>query len=250
MKTVKDESIIIPMEFRVACSIYKIEIAEVLQIFIDYVTLYDIINKTYHEGFSEACHAIIWYVKKKGKTAVNGKGMKKCRAIFGENIRQIEILYNIKKRGWKTVMKRGYTRCFVDNIFQSMERLHTPSDILYLDEFTTLKLSKDFCILCEAYNCYPKEYLEYFMSYISVADAHACEAVKGYTNFIFEFFFKIANGFGRDASVRLVLTDTELDFYERMEELRLEVYIIRDLQERADTLRKVYLSHYQTMNPN
>ncbi|MBB5645900.1 hypothetical protein [Pedobacter cryoconitis] len=250
MKRSTAQPIVIPMDFKVACSIYKLDIAEVLQIFIDHVSIYDIINQTYHEGFSEACHAMIWYVKKKRKTSINSKAMKKCSALFGENIRQIEILAKMKRRGWKTTTKRGYTRCFVENIFNSMERLHTPSDVLYLDEFSTLKLSKDFCVLCEAYNCYPKEFLEYFMGYISLSDAHACEGIKGYTNFIFEFFFKIANGFGRDTPFMFDLTDDEIDFYHRMEEVRLEVYIIRDLLERADTLRDFYQAYYQTINPN
>ena len=156
----------------------------------------------------------------------------------------------MKRRGWKTATKRNYTRCFVENIYNAMERPYTPYDMLYLDEYSTLKLTKDFCVLCEIYDCYPKEFLEYFMGYISVADAHACDGIKGYTNFIYSFFFLIANGFGRNPNIRIELHDWELDFYERMEEIRLEVYIIRDLQQRADTLRDFYLTHYQMMNPN
>ena len=92
---------------------------------------------------------------------------------------QIEILAGMKRREWKTATKRSYTRCFVENIFNAMERPHTPSDIIYLDEYSTLKLSKDFCVLCEVYDCYPKEFLEYFMGFISVADADVGFRLKG-----------------------------------------------------------------------
>ncbi|WP_158799429.1 hypothetical protein [Pedobacter sp. L105] len=250
MRKKKNQLINIPLEFKVACSLYKIDVAEVLQIFIDHVTVYDFMNPDYHQGFTEASHSLIFCIKKKGQTRIRSSAMKKCKELFFRSIHQIEILVRLKKRGWKTATKRNYTRYFVENIFNAMERLHAPSDILYLDEYTTLKLSKDFCVLCELYDCYPKEFLEYFMGYISVADAHACDRIKGYTNFIYSFFFLIANGFGRSSNIRIELLDWELDFYERMEELRLEVYIIRDLQKRADTLRDFYVIHYQTMNPN
>ncbi|WP_198163614.1 hypothetical protein [Pedobacter cryoconitis] len=46
------------------------------------------------------------------------------------------------------------------------------------------------------------------------------------------------------------MTDWEIDFYDRLEELRLEVYIIRDIKRKVDTLRDFYHIHYQTMNPN
>lgn len=250
MRKRKIQPIIIPLEFKVACSLYKVDATEVLQIFIDHVTVYDFMSKTYQQGFTEASQSLIYCIKKKGQPRIRSTAMKKCKELFWQNIHQIEILVNIKKRGWKTSMKRSYTRCFVENIFRAMERIHAPSDILYLDEYSTLTLTKDFCVLCEIYDCYPKELLEYFMGYVSVADAHACNGIKGYSNFLFSFFLMIASGFGRNPDIRIDLTDWEIDFYERMEELRLEVYIIRDLQKKADTLRDFYLTHYHTMNPN
>lgn len=249
MRQKKNEPIVIPMEFKVACCLYKMDVAEVLQVFIDHVTIYDIINKTYHEGFSEACHCLIFCNKKK-KARIVSKGMKKCREIFLRNMRQIEILANMKRRGWKTTTKRSYTRCFVENIFDAMERLHAPSDIIYLNEFSCLKLSKDFCVLCEVYDCYPKEFLEYFMSYISVADADVGYCLKGYSNFIHSFFLKISSGLGRNPNRKIELTDWEIDFYDRLEELRLEIYIIRKIRKRIEILQDFYFTHYQYMNPN
>ncbi len=250
MRQKKNEPIVIPMEFKVACSLYKIDVAEVLQVFVDHVTVYDIINKTYHEGFSEACHCLIFCYRRKKKPRILSTGMRKCRKLFLRNMGQIEILAHMKRRGWKTTTKRSYTRCFVENIFNAMERRYTPSDMIYVDEYSALKISKDFCVLCEVYDCYPKEFLEYFMGYISVADADVGFGLKGYSNFVHTFFLKIANGLGRNPHIRIELTDWEIDFYDRLEELRLEVYIIRDIQRKVDTLRDFYRIHYQTMNPN
>ncbi|WP_158797515.1 hypothetical protein [Pedobacter sp. L105] len=250
MKRINPNLIIVPLEFKIACTIYKLDMAQVLQILIDHVTLYDTICQKYNEGFSEASRMIVWYVRSKGKIRVNSRAMRKCKQLFWDNLRHIEILARKKKRGWKTATKRSYTRCFVETIFRSMERLHTPSDLVYLDEFSTLKLSKDFCVLCEIHNCYPKEYLEYFMGQISLADAHARKGLKmPPDNATFMFFQNIANGFGRDASGLLDLSDFEIDFYEKMDEIRLALYIVRDLEERTAILGNHYLSHYQSMNP-
>lgn len=44
MKATKNNLIEIPIEFKVACTIDKVDIQEVLQIFIDHVTIYDSIS--------------------------------------------------------------------------------------------------------------------------------------------------------------------------------------------------------------
>jgi len=249
MKQAYPDIITIPLEFKIACLIYKLDMAQVLQIFIDHVTLYDKICRKYNRGFSEASETFIRYIISKGKPRANSKAMRHCKSLFDENIHQIAILAHMKRKGWKASTRRSYTRCFVRNIFESMERLHTPADLVYLDEFSSLKLSMDFCILCEIHNCFPKECLEYFMGQISLARAHAHKGLKiPSNNFIFTFFQDVANGFGRDASGLIDLSESEIDFYEKMDEIRLALYVVRDLEERTAILGKYYLSHYQNMN--
>jgi hypothetical protein len=154
------------------------------------------------------------------------------------------------QKGKATVKRKRCIR-FVTAIYKVMERPHTPSDTIYLDEDSPIRLTKDFCVLCELHNCYPKEYLEYFMGRISIAEVQASNGLKIKEQyFTFDFFMKIAKGFGRDISETLDLTDMEIEFHERMEEMRLEIYNIRDLTERTSILRDFYLSHYQNMNQN
>ena len=251
MKNINHNQIVIPLEFNVACAIYKIKVADVLQVFINHVTLFDSISSSYQEGYSEASHAIISYIRSKESTLMPSKSMQNCSSLFSHHISEVIILAKMKKRGWSATTKRKRACIFVSEIFNSMQREFTSSDLLYLDEFSTLKLSADFCVICEVYNCYPKEYLEYVMGKISLADAHAHRGLRMvYDNYIFKLFFKIAHGLGRNVTSMLNLSNVELDFYERMEELRLELYIIRDLNERAAILRDFYLSHYKTMNLN
>jgi len=249
MKRINDQQIIVPLEFNVACAIYKVKIVEVLQVFIDHVTLYDTMREDYCEGFSEATRTVGSYVREKRKRPVQSKAMRNCRALLISCLSNIKVLAT--KKAGLTIVKRKKTRPLVNMISEAMERVYTISDTLYLDEYSAIKLSKDFCVLCEAHNCYPKEFLEHFMGRISVADAHAHKGLKLiYDNYTFSFFSNIADGFGRDTTEMFDLTDTELDFYERMEELHLELYIIRDVQKRANILRDLYLLHYQAITQN
>ncbi|WP_158799531.1 hypothetical protein [Pedobacter sp. L105] len=248
MKKAKYQLIDVPIEFKVACTIYKLKISEVLQIFIDHVTLYDTICPYYHEGFSEATRTISAFVIARKRKFRESKALLHCRTVAVGCIKGVIEL--ARKEKGKDQVKRKKSMFYVDSLFKIMERTYVPSDVLYLDENTTLQLSKNFSVLCELHNCYPKEYLEHFMGRISLADCHARKGLKiTNDNLAMGLFMMIANGFARDSSEKLHLTETELDFYERMEEMRLELYIVRNLTERTDILRDFYLSHYQNMNP-
>jgi len=121
--------------------------------------------------------------------------------------------------------------------------------IFYLDENSAITLTKDFCVICELQNCYPKEFLEYFMGRVSIADVQARAGLKfKEQNFPFNFFLGVAREFGRPATEGSDLTDMQIEFYQRMEELSLEIYNIRDLQERTAILRDFYLTYHHNIN--
>jgi len=87
------------------------------------------------------------------------------------------------------------------------------------------------------------------MRAISLADAHAHKGLNlKYENFVFDFFMKIAAGFGRDSSLVPELSEEELDFYEVMAELPLKLYHIRSIEQRFLLLHEVYHLHFKTMN--
>lgn len=249
MKRINKQQIIVPLEFSVACAIYKVEMVEVLQVFANHVTLYDTMREDYCEGFSEATRTVGSYVRAKRKRPVESKAMKNCGALLISCLSKIKVLAT--KKAGMTVVKREETRPLVNMIFEKMERVYTISDTLYLDEYSAIKLNKDFCVLCEAHNCYPKEFLEYFMGRISAADAHAHKGLKlTYDNFTFSLFSNIAEGFGGNEPKAYRLTEPELNFFGRMEELHLGLYIIRDLEERTNILREIYLAHYLATTQN
>jgi hypothetical protein len=247
MKRIKHHVIDIPLEFKVACTVYRQRPQQVLQIFIDHVSLYDSLTPEYSQGFTDATRTISSYTRGKIQKTKRSKAFLKCRDIAITCINA--VFREAKNPKGKASAKRKRCLFYVDALYQVMERPHTSSDTLYLDENSPLKLTKDFCVICELHNCYPKEFLEYFMGRISVAEAQACFGLKiKEQNLIFEFFLDIAKGFGRDKEEGSDLTDMEIEFYDKMEELRLEIYNVRDLEERTMILRDFYLNHYQSMN--
>ena len=247
MKKTNHHLIAVPLEFKVACTIYKVTIQEVLQVFIDHITLYDSICLDYSEGFYEATRTIFDFIIAKQRKPKQSSSLSACRDMAVNCTKKIIAL--AKKKTGEHYEKRKDSQLYVTSIYMMMEHNYAPTDLIYLDENTTLRLSKDFCVICELNSCYPKEFLEDFMNRVSLADCHARQALKiKNPNIAMCLFMKIANGFARDNSVMLQLRELELDFYQRMEEMRLELYIIRNLQERTAALQDFYFSHYQQMN--
>jgi hypothetical protein len=247
MQKVKYNLIYIPLEFKVACTVYRQKIQEVLQIFVDHVSIYDSLTGEYSQGFAEATRTISSYSASNVKRNDRSKAFVKCKDVA------ITCLNNIFKQArnpkGKASAKRKRCLHFVDALYQVMERPHCSSEIIYLDENSPIKLTKDFCILCELNNSYPKEFLEYFMGRISVAESQAMVGLKIIEhNFTYDFFLDIAKGFGRNIADESDLTDMEIAFYDRMEEMRLEIYNVRDRNERTEILRDFYLSHHRSMN--
>jgi hypothetical protein len=249
MKTNKNQIIDIPLEFKVACTVFKLDIQNVLQLFVDHTSVYDSLTDAYSRGFSEATRTISNYARSKVKRHKTSIAFLKCKEIAITSISA--IVKQVKNPKGEAIAKRKACTFYVNALYQVMERIHTPSKIIYLDENSPINLTKDFCVLCELHNCYPKEYLEYFMSKISIAEAQASVSLNiKEQNFTYDFFLDIAKGFGRNASDVVELTDMETEFYEQMEKMRLEIYNIRDLKERTEILRDFYLSHYLRMNPD
>lgn len=243
MKKIDHQLITVPLEFKVACRIYMISVQEVLQIFINHATVFDSTSRIYSQGYTEAVTTITHYILAKELNPAPSKAFAKCKDTATSCLSMIVGLG--RKKTGQALTKRRQCRTPVTLLFETMKRVYAPKDKLYLDEDSVLVLTKDFCVLCEIHNCYPKEYLEYFMNKISLADAHSRKALKiEQPDSCYALYFLIADGFERDISIIATLTDLEMDFYDRMQEIRLELYPIRDLGQRTVLLREFYLDYY------
>ena len=248
MKNIKNNPIIIPLEFRVACTVTKIEIQQVLQIFIDHILFYDSISNVYSEGYTEATRTTSDYLESKEGKHRTSKSFRKCQDTAINCIKYIQKL--IKNAPNEVDANRKKAELPIIKLYNVMERFYTPTNKLYINEFSTIHLSKDFCITCEILACYPNEFLEYFMNNISLAELHAREDLKEYVqNVPLASFLKIVNGFRKDNPQNVTVDQVEIDFYDKAQELRLSLFNIRDVEERIKILKEFYLSHYNYMNP-
>jgi len=251
MKTKTNPHVVrIPLEFLIACKIYKLEPREVLQIFIDHATVYDSIADGYSEGFSEASKTISVFVSSLRRTANGAHAYKHCLESTALNFKGIYDLAN-RETGY-TKAKRKKSLSYINDLYATMERVYTISDTFYLDENTTLQFTKDFTVMCELHNCYPAEFLEHFMSRISLAEMEAKTGLKvPNDNFTMHFFMKIVLGFGLADDETPDLTEDEVVFLMATEKMRLHIYTIRSVKERTAIFKRFYQKRYEElMNQN
>ena len=248
MKTqINYHKLTIPLEFRVACALYRLDEREVLQIFINHATVYDSLADPYSEGYSEASKTIGLYVAEKRRTPNGSHAFSHCLANAANCFRWINELS--EKVLSSSVAKRKKSLLYIDELYTNMNRVYTSSDTFHLDENRSLNFTKDFTVLCELHNCYPAEYLENFMSRISIAEMQARTGLKiPNDNFTMAFFMKIALGFGRQSTIVPEFSDKEVDFICEMDEIRLRIHNVRSLQQRIIILKEFYLNHYQNIH--
>lgn len=246
MNSTNNNIIEIPLEFKVACSIYKIGIQEMLQAFINHVSVYNSLTEEYCEGFTEATSTISHFALEHKAAHVGAQAYTACMDLAAEHIKALWLIAT-NRRG-KVSAKRKKCVPLIEALYKIAERKYAPSDTIYLDEETVLRLTKDFVVVCEIYGCYPKEFLENFMSRISLAETHAKKGLMRESNYTMGFFTSAVNGLGRDMERLVGISPEEFDFYDGMEEKRLELFGIRNLEKRTRILREFYLEHYQKMN--
>lgn len=246
MSRIENRSIAVPLEFKVACTVSKLKIAQVLQIFVDHVSLYDSLSRDYSKGFTEATRAILDYALSKNKKGEANKAFQNCKDDAVNCIHHIHKLIAEPKGSFQQKRKKAVPH--IAKLFNAIEWVFAPADKVYIEE-DTLHLSKDFRVICELHNCQPIEYLQYFMGKISLADFHARTGLKlENQNPSLAFYLLIIRGLGRDILEIQHYSETEADFFDKKQEVLLEIYNIRDLEERTEILRKFFLSHYQNMN--
>lgn len=243
MKRPKSNSVNIPLDFTIACMVNKIKVPEVLQIFIDHVSLYDAMNKEYSEGFTEAIRVISTYVLSKNKNSKVSMAFRKCEDDAINCL--LSIMKLTRAPEGSNNENRMIAQSHIDHLFTSMERVYTPFDSLYIDEYSSIHLSKDFCILCEMHNCYPQEYIEHFMREIPLLSAfRGFDLADENSNPCLELYSKIINGFGKPINSTETYDDSELNFYDLIEGIRFKDFDRDNLEEWTVSLRNIFQEYY------
>ena len=229
----------IPLEFKIACATDHFNPSDVLQAFIDHVCFFTTLSGDYEKGYKEATTVISEYTFKIDVKTTPSPAFLINREFAIKCVKQVAGL--TVKKGISVSTKRKKSIPIVSQLYKSMDH-HLSTDKIYLDEETLLSLSDDFGVICEFHQHSPKQYLEYFMSQISHADAHARIALnKVEENPSMGFYDLVLKGLGNLPKTATHYSEKEIDFIDSMNTWPYEYFIVRDLDKR----RKIYQSLFK-----
>jgi len=237
----------VPLEFKVACFTYKISHQEALQIFINYCTIYHTLKPGYTRLYNEALETIFQYLelKRPGTEPVVNQGSETQGCLLA-------ILEEVIENGASASRAKKEVAKQVNRLIKSTPGTYYPkSRKLYLDEETPLELSKDFCAMCELYECHPAEILDYYMSRISIAEMDSRWDLRiKEDNCSMYFFMATVFNYLQQHKELLKITNEEDEFLQEVEEYRLYLYPIKNLAHRTRLLKEFYEDYYFSVNPN
>lgn len=240
----QSQALSFPLDFRMACVIYHMKPEKVLQTFINHVSFFMSLSTDYLPGFREATNTLAEYsfeninYTASPATAENRDFTIKCV----RNVIEVS-----RRKGISAEKKRKKCIPIIRQLNQSLNH-HITKQKFFIDEDTALELSDDFRIRCEMLQHTPKEFLEYFMSKISLADRDARIALNKITeNPALAFFELTTLGLGRNEDTSIVNGEAQQDFIDEYQTIKYELFIVRDLEERRSLMENFYLKHYQEL---
>lgn len=240
----QSQGITMPLNFKIACVIYHLKPERVLQTFIKHVSFFMSLSTDYLPGYREATNTLAEYSVENinygasPATAENRDFTIKCV----RNVIEIS-----KRKGISAEKKRKKCIPIVRQLNQSLNH-HITKPKFYLDENNVLELSDDFRIRCEMLQHTPKEFLEYFMSKISLADRDARVGLnKIVENSALAFFQLTTIGLGRNEDTKIINGEAQQEFIDEFQTIQYELFIVRDLEERRSLLEEFYLKHYKEL---
>lgn len=247
MKKKKIQSLEMPMDFRVACTLYSFDPMEVLQAFIDHVSVYCFMGGGPLDGYCEAT-SIITDMKPvdsvklfTGEIIGIGYNMAAARTI-----RELGALCISTKDS--EYNKYQSSRGLVDTLFKCRAEYRRCPEYIFVGDGLKLVFSKDYRILCELHSTDAIKYLECFMSDISIADIRAKISLKIPLESMAQlFFFDYLNNKRDYLEIIAPLTEATELYIKELQKLNAKHFIVRNLQKRTELYREFFLTHYNNI---
>ncbi|EDM36045.1 hypothetical protein PBAL39_23597 [Pedobacter sp. BAL39] len=188
MKADKNNTLEIAENFEEACGIYKVKPASMLQLFINHISFYQSLSNEFNGCYSLATNALLSHALKDQRGPSTPFMQQRAQSI-----KYLAALITLVAASQPSENeKRTQSREIISKIHESVHPHATFADHIMIDETQALRLSPDFCVLCELHNYHPKEVLENFMKDISLADDPRGKRLKlEEQNIAADFFFSI-----------------------------------------------------------
>ncbi|RQO64507.1 hypothetical protein DBR43_32495 [Pedobacter sp. KBW06] len=242
MKKDKPE-LTIPLEFKIACATYHLAIPEVLQLFIDHISFYDSLSHKSKDCYRFATNTLLSHPH----PPIEGisPAFQTNRDAIIKYVREI-VQMSVRPRT-PEIKRRKMCIPIVKKIFNLMEPKVTTSRTLQLDEANTLQLGIDFSIMCETHNCRPEVYIQHFMDQVSLPETHARIGLHHLLeNHAMAFFYQAiskCNALLSPPSHKAL----QVEFIDRIQELHLRLFIVRNLEKRREKYYELYDNYYHKL---
>lgn len=169
---INKEVLEVPVDFRIACEAFGIQVADFLQLLIDhfaFVNLFAEEDSVYNlvaRGFAEVDNVlgnIGGYKTEYSQMHNAGQSFPLYKQLF-------KLAMN---RNYSWNMKRNRAKKTVDKLFLILNKDVKMKPTVYLDENTPIRLSRDFRIWSIIHNCPAIPVLNAMMQRVSLADLYA-----------------------------------------------------------------------------
>jgi len=245
---INKEVLDVPMDFRIACEAFGIQVADFLQLLIDHFafvnvfaaedSVYDLVAK----GLAEA------------EDELEKMGGYKTNYSYEDSAGQCFPLY---KQLFKLAMNRNYSwnakrrraRKTIDKLFLIMSSKVKIRPTLYLDEETPIRLNRDFRIWSMIHNCPAIPVLNAIMQRVSLADLYArVHLDETEHNPILGLYLRVQSGYGDLADAGHINSLGFKNFLCDLQEFKMRYFLFYRLSDRIEIYRDRFLENYNEMN--
>lgn len=245
---INKEVLEVPMDFRIACEAFGIQVADFLQLIIDHVAFVNFFaeeNSVYNlvaRGISEA------------ENVLEENGGYKTDYSFKDNADQSFSLF---KQLFKLAMNRNYSwntkrdraKKTVDKLFLAMNTKVKMESAVYLDEDTPIRLSRDFRIWSMIHNCPAIPVLNAMMQKVSLADLYARTHLGEHEyNPILGMYLRVQAGYGDLLDAEHLNGLGFKNFLCDLQEFKMRYFLFFRLSDRIEIYRDRLLENYNEMN--
>lgn len=248
----------IPHDFKVSLTLFNLSIHRFLQFFIDHISFYDALFPTEVDAYELATRALNKYSYEKNEIEqkVDDTFDKTDSSTSKESIENLDGPVQAVKAMWQISVRKDLThkqkrkaaKKKIQKIVNSLNTNTVKATTLYLNEDETLKLSLDFCLLCELHRISPIEHLTNVMEQISEADIEARRGLnKGVENPSLGFYLRVRGGYGDIYNDEEPVNPIMFDYLDDLQKLRLSLFIYRSVDDRIEKYREFLDKYYNLL---
>lgn len=235
--------LIFPEDFEVACGIFSLRYQELLQGFIDHVTICHLFLKMTDTLHSLASRVLSEYLYENGRLAElepEETNRATCR----------KYLFRIKQLASSADCSPDIIRKASEEVMldwqQEMVPVMVPSMNIKVGNDFSLRLSPGFFLQCELLHCKVQPVLQHFVNQISLPKVKVVTGLKiDNANAAMGFFLNLLSGPRKD--IKLPGGHIHQKYMNRLADLEKKLYLERDARKQEEAYRKLHRAWFREL---